>query len=126
MPLPTAIELPGADPKSSSVYSFQGHSTNLQVNSRGVAQSVYDEVDPATYLGPRGRRETVVNAQGLTLRVYYWPAEQPKAILQFVHGHGAHALFELLEIDVRGGVLVDESWGDCRFSQNPIWAGGTD
>ncbi len=32
---------------------------------------------------------------------YFWPAAQPKAVLVFCHGHGAHLMFEVLKQTVR-------------------------
>lgn len=64
----------------------------------GVPTNFYDTVDPAVYLGPRGVQRTMVNKQGLKLQSYFYPAEgTAKCVLQFVHGHGAYFLFELLK-----------------------------
>ena len=33
----------------------------------------------------------------LRLQSYFWPAAQPKAVLVFCHGHGAHLMFAHIE-----------------------------
>jgi len=63
----------------------------------GVPSSFYDNVAPEVYLGPRGVQRTLINKQGLKLNAYFWPAENSKCVLLFVHGHGAHMQFELLK-----------------------------
>jgi hypothetical protein len=59
----------------------------------------------ANQLGPRGKVTTFVNAQGLQLACYYWPAEQPRAVLQHSHGNGSYVM-ELLKSQVRGPALL--------------------
>ncbi|KAK9846479.1 hypothetical protein WJX81_004951 [Elliptochloris bilobata] len=55
-----------------------------------------------------------VNARGLRLACYYWPASKPQGVVLFVHGHGAYLLHELLRVDNPGqapqykGSWVDE------------------
>lgn len=72
----------------------------------GIPYSVYEEADPATYLGPRGKQTYMTNDQGLKLKAYFWPAENPVATLVMVHGHGAHLHFELLRSRKAGDVQV--------------------
>jgi acylglycerol lipase len=61
-----------------------------------VPHTAYDDADPALFLGPRGAQSTMVNRKGLRLKALFWPAQDAKAVLVFVHGHGAHLMFELL------------------------------
>jgi alpha-beta hydrolase superfamily lysophospholipase len=42
------------------------------------------------------------NKDGLALQTYFWPAADAKAVVLFVHGHGAHLMFEILRQTVRG------------------------
>ena len=60
----------------------------------GLPHTVYDD-EPRLYLGPTGSESTLVNAQGLRLRGYFWPAAKPSCVLEFCHGHHAHLLQEL-------------------------------
>lgn len=69
--------------------------------ARGVPRTCYDDVPASHYLGRAGVQERMINKQGLSLNTYYWPARRPKAVLLFVHGHGAHLMFELLKVEVR-------------------------
>ena len=82
------ISLPTPSPPSSP---------KVEVSPTGVPKTFYDDLDPSYYLGPRGREDFMVNAQGLKLKRYLWPAENAKSVLCFVHGHGAHMFFELLK-----------------------------
>lgn len=82
----------------------------------GVPHTVYDDVDPAVYLGPRGVELQLRNSKGLRLQSYLFPAKNAKAVLIFVHGHGSHALFELEPVEVgRGGR------GAVRGAPGPAW-----
>lgn len=82
-----------------------------KTGQNGVPVTVYDTVDPTIYLGSRGQERHIVNRQGLKLRGYFWPAENAKAVLIFVHGHGAHLHFELLKAQGAGEPLTYEgSW----------------
>lgn len=58
------------------------------------------QVEPETYLGPRGQHRELVNRDGLRLQTYFWPAAAPRAVLLFCHGHGAHLHFEVLKAQV--------------------------
>ena len=71
-------------------------------------RTVYDD-DPRLYLGPSGSEETLVNAQGLKLRSYFWPSPSPSCVLVFCHGHHAHMLFEL----VKSRVSQSTTWLLC-------------
>ena len=64
----------------------------------GVPRTIYDETDTALLLGPTGSETIMVNRQGLKLKRYFWaaPSNTAKCTLLFVHGHGAHQCFELL------------------------------
>lgn len=57
----------------------------------------------AEQMGPRGKVSSFANAQGLRLACYYWPAatEQPKAVVQLLHGSGAYVM-EFLRSQARG------------------------
>ena len=59
------------------------------------------QVDPEQFLGPLGVLRQRRNRDGLRLHSYFWPAADAKAVVVFVHGHGAHILFELLRQTVR-------------------------
>lgn len=72
----------------------------------GVPSTIYNDVDPEIYLGPRGKECYMVNSQGLRLKTYFWPAEKPKATIVFVHGHGAHLQFEVLRSEKLGDAQV--------------------
>jgi hypothetical protein len=52
-------------------------------------------------MGKQGKVNTVVNAQGLNLACYFWPATtpEPKAVAQLCHGNGAY-LMEFLRTQV--------------------------
>jgi hypothetical protein len=63
--------------------------------------SLYAGKPLSDQLGPHGRVTTFVNAQGLQLACYYWPAQQPKAVLQLNHGSGAYVM-EYLKSQVHG------------------------
>lgn len=66
----------------------------------------------ANQLGPRGKRSSLVNAQGLKLASYFWPAatDKPRAVLQLVHGNGAY-LMEFLKTQGPGKPMQYEgSW----------------
>ena len=55
----------------------------------------------------RGRRGSLVNAQGLRLATYWWPAatEQPKAVVQLFHGNAAYVM-EFLRTQVHGQAVL--------------------
>ncbi|CAK0746028.1 hypothetical protein CVIRNUC_001662 [Coccomyxa viridis] len=54
-------------------------------------------------LGPHGSSSSFVNAQGLRIASYYWPTPgKAKAVVLFVHGHGAYLMHELLYIPIAG------------------------
>ncbi|KAL4858716.1 Protein Hikeshi [Chlorella vulgaris] len=63
---------------------------------RGVPPTVYDEVPAEQFLGPAGQHRVMKNKDGLALQTYFWPAADAKAVVLFVHGHGAHLMFEIL------------------------------
>lgn len=86
-------------------------SPKIETSLTGVPKTIYDDVDPSFYLGPKGVEDSMTNAQGLKLRRYIWPAQNPKSVLVFVHGHGAHIFFELLKGQGLGEVPSYEgSW----------------
>ncbi|KAL4527302.1 hypothetical protein Ndes2526A_g08907 [Nannochloris sp. 'desiccata'] len=77
----------------------------------GIPRTVYDEMPSSFYFGSSGYENIMVNAQGLKLRRYFWPAATPKCVLCFVHGHGSHTFFELLKGTGAGKPLSYEgSW----------------
>lgn len=45
-----------------------------------------------TQMGQRGKVSSFVNAQGLRLTSYFWPAAQPRAVIQLNHGNGAYVM----------------------------------
>ncbi|CAL5219173.1 g957 [Coccomyxa viridis] len=54
-------------------------------------------------LGPHGSSSSFLNSQGLRIASYYWPADgKVKAVVVFVHGHGAYLMHELLHIPTAG------------------------
>jgi alpha-beta hydrolase superfamily lysophospholipase len=59
------------------------------------------QLEPEVFLGSRGQHRVMVNKDGLRLQSYFWPAEDAKAVIIFVHGHGAHLMFEILKQTVR-------------------------
>ena len=59
------------------------------------------QAEPAQYLGPHGVHRVMENKDGLHLQSYFWPAADAKAVVLFVHGHGAHLMFEILKQTVR-------------------------
>ena len=67
--------------------------------------SLYKDEPLSNQMGPRGTVTTFVNAQGLQLASYYWPAEQPRAVLQHNHGNGSYVM-ELLKSQVRSPALL--------------------
>lgn len=80
----------------------------------GVPRTVYDDVDPAYFLGPNGTQLVLANKQGLKLKAYFWPAAHPKCVLTFIHGHGAHLQFELLKFTTHGQPQAYEnSWAQA-------------
>ena len=65
--------------------------------------SLYDGSDRQQQLGPRGSESFFVNKQGLKIATYFWPSEaanNPKAVVIAVHGHGAHSQNEWLKRQV--------------------------
>lgn len=62
-------------------------------------------------LGPRGWTRPMINAQGLKIATYFWPARaEHKATIVLLHGHGAY-LFEYLKAQGPGkAVLYAGSW----------------
>lgn len=52
-------------------------------------------------MGQHGKVSTIMNAQGLRLACYFWPANtaEPKAVVQLLHGNGAY-LMEFLRTQV--------------------------
>jgi alpha-beta hydrolase superfamily lysophospholipase len=86
----------------------------------GGPRTPSDDADPARFLGPRGAARRLTNAAGLRLSVYFWPAAKPRATLQFVHGHGCHALFELLAAPHAPGELPSfaGSWVEALNATN--------
>ncbi|GAB4822633.1 hypothetical protein N2152v2_009679 [Parachlorella kessleri] len=89
-----------------------GPAIGLPTHTRkGIPASFYDTVSHKSLLGEHGVEKELVNKQGLKLATYYWPAEHAKAVLIFVHGHGAHLLFEMLRGQGPGQPPVYEgSW----------------
>lgn len=55
-------------------------------------ESLYATQPMGDQMGPRGKVTTFVNAQGLRLAAYYWPAVKPKAVIQLLHGNGAYVM----------------------------------
>ena len=79
--------------------------------SNGIPRTIYDDMPSSYYFGSRGHEDIMINAQGLKLRRYFWPAENAKCVKVFVHGHGAHTFFELLKGREPGQPLCYEgSW----------------
>jgi acylglycerol lipase len=77
----------------------------------GIPRTVYDDMPSSFFFGPSGYENIMINAQGLKLRRYFWPAPNPKCVLCFIHGHGAHTFFELLKGTGAGKPLSYEgSW----------------
>ena len=65
--------------------------------------SLYDGSHRQQQLGPRGSESFFVNKQGLKIATYFWPSEaanNPKAVVIAVHGHGAHSQNEWLRRQV--------------------------
>lgn len=84
----------------------------------GIPRTVYDDMPSSFYFGARGFEDIMINAQGLKLRRYFWPAENAKSVMCFVHGHGAHAFFELLKGQGAGKPLSYEgSWVEQMNAQ---------
>lgn len=88
---------------------------------RGVTPTVYDEVAAEQFLGPAGQHRVMKNKDGLALQTYFWPAADAKAVVLFVHGHGAHLMFEILRQTSLGqpmqyGGSWVEQWNKRRIS----------
>ena len=87
-------------------------------------------MEPAQYLGPRGVHRVMENKDGLHLQSYFWPAAEAKAVVLFVHGHGAHLMFEILTQTVRLGGAVPAPaplvvvWRGACVLSCPYTAGG--
>ena len=62
--------------------------------------SLYSDEPLTNQLGPNGKVTTFVNAQGLQLACYLWPAQQPRAVLQLNHGSGSY-LMEFIKSQAR-------------------------
>lgn len=76
-------------------------------------------------MGPRGKVTTFVNAQGLRLAAYYWPAVKPKAVIQLLHGNGAYVM-EFLRTQGPGKPLIySNSWVE-RLNNEGISVAGFD
>ncbi|KAL6774311.1 hypothetical protein ACKKBG_A24505 [Auxenochlorella protothecoides x Auxenochlorella symbiontica] len=105
----TVIQTNGIEKAASEPIAKTGAGASRD-SSSGVPHTTYDDVDPATYLGPHGAERDLVNAQGLRLKTFYWPADQARSVLLFVHGHGAHGLFELLQIEELGQPPLYGGW----------------
>jgi acylglycerol lipase len=72
----------------------------------GIPRTVYDDMPSSFYFGSLGYENTMTNAQGLQLKRFFWPATTtPKCVMVFVHGHGAHTFFELLNSTGPGNPL---------------------
>ena len=80
-----------------------GGSISLRVSLAGS-----DEVKAGlAQLGPAGSTSTFTSRDGVRLQGYYWPAAAAgpstppaRGVVVFVHGHGSHALHELLAFEV--------------------------
>lgn len=81
--------------------------------------SLYGDEPLSNQMGPRGKVTTFVNAQGLRLASYYWPAEQPRAVLQHNHGNGSYVM-ELLKSQVRS--LAPSGYAASRLTPQPAMA----
>ena len=92
------------------------------------------QVEPRQYLGPRGVHRVMENKDGLHLQSYFWPAAEAKAVVLFVHGHGAHLMFEILNQTVgarHGFVQAVQHWGTaglpaclgCAGCSRACWLG---
>jgi len=74
--------------------------------------SLYVNEPLSNQMGPVGVRSSMVNAQGLKLATYWWPAttDKPRAVIQLCHGNGAY-LMEFLRTQGIGKPLQYEgSW----------------
>lgn len=92
----------------------------------GVPPSFYDSVDPSYNLGAHGSSSTMTNSQGLKLKTYFWPAQNAKCVLIFVHGHGSHLQFELLRtIGPSQPSSYENSWAET-FNKAGISVCGID
>ncbi|BDA41799.1 Monoglyceride lipase [Coccomyxa sp. Obi] len=65
--------------------------------------SLFSHEPKSEALGASGCQSSFVNAQGLRIASYYWPASAAaKAVMLFVHGHGAYLMHELLHVPEAG------------------------
>ena len=66
----------------------------------------------ANQMGKLGKVTTFVNAQGLHLACYFWPATtaEPKAVVQLCHGNGAY-LMEFLRTQVPSADGFSKQYG---------------
>lgn len=93
---------------------------------KGVPRTCYDDAEPAQYLGPLGVHRVMENKDGLHLQSYFWPAADAKAVVLFVHGHGAHLMFEILKQTGLGKPMQYEgSWAQ-QWNQRGISLCGLD
>jgi hypothetical protein len=62
--------------------------------------------DPREFLGQQGQMRYWVNAKGLSICSYFWPAAiapgAEKGLVVVAHGHGAYLCFDLLTNQVCG------------------------
>lgn len=123
--VPAALPSGGVEPKAPISLPPTQEPSPEEVGPGGVPRTVYDTVDPSVYMGPRGHQKDLVNRKGLKLRSYFWPAEKDaKAVLLFVHGHGAHLHFELLKPRGPGEPLAYEgSWAQTLNNRGISVAG---
>ncbi|KAI7841419.1 hypothetical protein COHA_004814 [Chlorella ohadii] len=70
---------------------------SIEQRLKATHGGVEEQVTPQFYLGKHGAHRVMRNKDGLALQSYFWPAAQPKAVLVFCHGHGAHLMFEVLK-----------------------------
>ncbi|KAK9908837.1 hypothetical protein WJX75_003567 [Coccomyxa subellipsoidea] len=65
--------------------------------------SLFSQEPKSEALGASGFQDSFVNAQGLRIASYYWPAQKSaRAVMLFVHGHGAYLMHELLNVPKPG------------------------
>jgi len=81
----------------------------------------WDDVPMEEEMGPKGSRVTFKNKQGLDITGYLFPADNAKAVVYLLHGHGCHLPFEFLASQGVGKHHVySGSWvehlNSCGFS----------
>lgn len=77
-----------------------------------VPPSLFSDEPFQNQMGPLGVQSTMINAQGIRLATYWWPAttKSTKAVVQLCHGTGAYCMEFLRAQGVGKPVLYEGSW----------------